>query len=46
MEEDVYVFSEEQLLKIKGAREQYERGEYFTAEEARKEMMKWFKEQE
>ncbi|MDQ0476212.1 putative transcriptional regulator [Chryseobacterium sp. MDT2-18] len=33
-------------MKIKEAREQYERGEYFTAEEARKEMMKWFKEQE
>ncbi len=46
LEEDTYVFSEDQLLKIEEAKAQYEKGEFITHEKQQKEMKKWLEEQE
>lgn len=44
--EDVYIFSEEQQRRINIALKQVENGEFITAEEAEKDIQKWFKEQD
>lgn len=44
--EAVYHFTPEQLASVQEALAQYERGEYFTEEEAQNRVDKWFDDQE
>lgn len=45
-EQDVYQLSKEQISAVKGAEEEYERGECTTAEEEQKDIEEWFLAQE
>jgi hypothetical protein len=42
-EKDIYVLSEIELLAIREAQEQYQKGEFVTDEELQKELAKWLK---
>ena len=43
---DVYVFSQQQRIRIEKALKQVENGECISDEEAEKQIQKWFEEQE
>ncbi|MCD9856037.1 hypothetical protein LUD75_15030 [Epilithonimonas sp. JDS] len=46
LEEDIYILSDEQLLRLKEAKAEYNKGKFTSQELEAKEMEEWFREQE
>ena len=45
LDEEVFIFSDEQILQIKEARAEYLKGNFLTEDEANKDIHKWLEEE-
>jgi len=45
LDEEVFIFSDEQILQIKEARAEYLKGNFLTEDEANKDIDKWLEEE-